>query len=432
MSSDGGLLLLKAADKVLGLTHAVAETIIDRRQPEKVRHEILELVRQRVFSLAAGYPDCNDADYLRQDPVLKLMCDRDPITGDDLGSQPTLSRLENSVTRAQLLNMSTRLAESILRRQAKRRRGSRRPKRITIDLDPTCVPVYGHQQLSLFNGYYDERCYLPSLVTVSFNAERRKYPIAALLRPGTAKWMNGTLFVLKRAVACIRRFFPHTSIFFRADAEFCTPEILDYLEETDIYYAIPIASNTTLKIISLEWMAMVRCVTRIHGKSVSIPREDTYQAGTWSRPRRLIYKAEVVVRDGEYRDNDRYLVTNFPRTYGPAGVFAFYHKHAVMENTIKDLKNALELDRTSCSSFFANQLRLIWSLAAFTLMHSLQEHISDRELAVATMHTVRERLLKIAVVVRESSRRIVFNFTSHYPWAGIWLRGAISLGAASG
>jgi len=432
MSSSGGAILLKAVDRRMGLTRAIAGTFIDRRQREKIRHEILELTQQRVFSLAAGYPDCNDADHLRRDPVLKLLCDRDPITGDDLGSQPTLSRLENSVTTTQLVTLSRRLAESILRRQAQRRKGSRRPKRIIIDLDPTCDPTYGEQQLTLFNGYYDTWCYLPLVVTLSFDGERRKYPIAAVLRPGTAEAMSGTIAVLTRVIRCLRRFFPTARLFFRADAEFCVPELLDYLEEEGIRYAIAIASNPVLERISVAWMDLVRQMTHIHGKSVTIHQESVYQAGTWSHPRRVAYKAEVLVKGADHRDNDRYIVTDLPANYSATGIFGFYYGHSVMENTIKDLKNDLELGRTSCSSFLANQLRLLWSLAAFTLMQSLQEHAADRELTVATMRTVRERLLKIAVRVRESTRRIVFNFTSHYPWAEVWLACARSVGASPG
>jgi len=434
LSSNGGSLLLKAADRSMGLTRAIAETFLDERQPEKIRHEILDLTRQRIFSLASGYPDCNDADQLKQDPILKLLCGRAPITGDDLGSQPTLSRLENSATRGQLLSMSSRVAEVILRRQAQRRQGQRCPRRIIIDLDPTCDPTYGAQQMTLFNGYYDTWCYLPLVLTVSFDGERRKYPIAAILRPGTIKRkeVKGTLSVLRRVIPTLRRLFPSARLYFRADAEFAKPWLLKYLEEEDITYAISIASNSVLKELSSDRMKQARNISCILDESVTLHGEGIYQAGSWPHPRRLAYKAEVLVKDGDRRDNARYVVTNLPGNYGPQGIFTFYYGHSVMENTIKDLKNDLALDRTSCCSFAANQLRLIWSLAAFTLMHSLQEHIDDRELAKATMHTLRARLLKIAVLVRESTRRIVCSFTAHHPWSAIWLRCALSLGAASG
>ncbi len=434
LSSNGGSLLLKAADRSLGVTQTIAESFVDERQPEKIRHEILDLIRQRIFSLASGYPDCNDADHLKQDPILKLLCGRDPITGGDLGSQPTLSRLENSVTRGQLLNMSGRVAEVIFRRQARGRRGRKLPRRIIVDLDPTCDPTYGMQQMTFFNGYYDTWCYLPLVLTVSFDDELRKYPIAVILRPGTIKGplAKGTLSVLRRVLPILRRSFPSARLCFRADAEFAMPWLLKYLEENNVAYAISIAANPVLKKLSSERMEQARSVSRALDASATLHGEGIYQAGSWSHPRRLAYKAEVLVKDGDRRDNDRYVVTNLPGNYGPPGIFTFYYGHSVMENTIKDLKNDLALDRTSCCSFAANQLRLIWSLAAYTLMQALQEHIDDHELAKATMHTLRERLLKIAVVVRESTRRIVCSFTAHHPWSAIWLRCAASMGAASG
>ena len=432
LSSDGGVILLKAIDKKLSLTRSIAETFIDRRQSAKVRHEIIELTRQRIFSLASGYPDCNDAGKLKQDPVLKLMCDRDPITGDDLSSQPTLSRFENSVTRTQLMKLSDRLAGTVLGHQKKRRWGKRRPKRIIIDLDPTHDRTHGQQQLTFFNGYYDTWCYLPLIVTVSFDKERRKYPLAAVLRPGNAAATTGTYGVLKRLIKLIRSLFPSAHLYFRADGAYCAPKLLDYLEENNIRYAIPIASNPVLKRKSAAWMNLVRHMSHFHGKSITIHREDSYQAGTWSHSRRLLYKAEVLVQGSDYRDNDRYIMTNLPYNFGPEGGFRFYYGHCDIENTIKTFKGDLSLDRTSCSSFLANQLRVIWSLAAYILMQTLQERLSCTELARVTMGTLRERLFKIAVRVKESTRRIAFLFTAHYPGQALWMACAQSAGAVPG
>lgn len=433
LSSNGGSVLLKAVDKKLDLTEAIAGAIVDKRQPEKVRHEILDLVRQRVFGLASGYPDCNDSQHLRRDPIMKLLCDRDPISGADLASQPTLSRLENSVTQRQLMSMAERLSETVLRRQAQRRPGEYR-QRVIIDIDPTCDPTYGQQQLTFFNGYYDTFCYLPLVVTISFGRERRKYPLALVLRPGVIHGKNGkgTLPILKRVLRSIRRYFPNSPIYFRADAEFAAPWLMDWLEESRVKYAISKSSNSVLKHCSARTMAISRARARKFNRSETWHRETLYQAGSWKQPRRVAYKAEVLLKDGEFRDNERYIVTNLKDNYGPQGVFNFYYGHSVIENTIKDFKYDLALGRTSCSSFLANQLRVTWSLAAFILMQSLQEHIVDRRLASATMHTLRECLLKIAVVVRESTRRIVANFTAHHPWADIWLKCALNMGAASG
>lgn len=433
LSSNGGSLLLKVVDKKLGLTKAIAGEIVDKRQPEKVQHEILELVRQRIFALASGYPDCNDAQHLNGDPIMKLLCDRDPISGADLASQPTLSRLENSVTVSQLISISRQMAKVVLREQARRRQGQHR-QRVIIDIDPTCDPTHGAQQLTFFNGYYDTSCYLPLVVTISFGRETRKYPFALVLRPGVirGKKGEGTLPILKRVIRLVRQYFPKPQVFFRADAAFAAPWMTDWLEFEHITYAISMASNPVLKRRSARVMAISRLRAHKFNRSETSHRAILYQAESWKHPRRVAYKAEVLLKDGKFRDNDRYIVTNFKGNYGPLGVFNFYYVHSVIENTIKDFKYDLALGRTSCSSFLANQLRVLWSLAAFILMQSLQEHIADKRLTSATMHTLRECLLKIAVVVRESTRRIVANFTAHHPWADIWLKCAMNMGAASG
>ncbi len=259
MGSNGGSLLLKVVDKKLGLTEAIAGAIIDKRQPEKVRHEVLDLVRQRVFGLASGYPDCNDAQHLKGDPIMKALCDRDPISGADLASQPTLSRLENSVTEAQLISISRQMAKVVLREQARRCKGKHR-QRVIIDIDPTCDPTYGAQQLTFFNGYYDTSCYLPLVVTISFGRETRKYPFALVLRPGVirGKEGEGTLPILKRVIPLVRQFFPKSTIFFRADAAFATPWLMDWLEDERIIYSISIASNSVLKGHSARGMAISR------------------------------------------------------------------------------------------------------------------------------------------------------------------------------
>ena len=429
LSSYGGTILLATRDRQMDLTEALSGCLLDDRQSGKVRHELLEQIRQRVFSIAAGCPDGNDAAKLRDDPMLKLSCGREPDE-EALASQPTLSRFENSVSRTHLLRMSYRLAETVIGEQARRRRGKNRPRRIIVDLDPTCDPTYGAQQLTFFNGFYDTWCYLPVVVTVSFDKERRKYPVAVLLRPGNAGAMVGALSVLRRVVALVRDRFPEAALYVRADSAFATPELFDYLDAEAIGYTIAMGSNTKLKDLSDAWMNLVRKMVQIHGKKVTIHRETTYRARRWSRPRRLAFKAEVVVEEGkEPRDNARFVVASMPGYYGPAGLFEFYYGHSDMENTIKELKNDLAMDRTSCSRFEANQLRVLLTLAAYVLMQSVQEHTTDLDLLKAQMATLRNRLLHIAVRVRSSVRRITLELTSHHPWANAWLACAKSLGA---
>jgi len=183
-TSDGGALLLKAADRHYGLVNELTACLRDARQAGKVDHSLRELVAQRVFSIACGYPDTNDSARLASDPIHKLLLDRDPVDGNDLASQPTLSRFENAVRIKELYCMGEALALSVVRRHAKRLR--HRAYRVTIDLDPTDDPTHGAQQLSFFNGHYDNWCYLPVMGFVSFNEEAEQYLCAAVLRPGNA------------------------------------------------------------------------------------------------------------------------------------------------------------------------------------------------------------------------------------------------------
>ena len=205
-SSDGGAILLKAADQRLGLIDALVACLVDRRQASKIDHEIEELLAQRVYGIACGYADANDAARLAQDPVYKLLLGRDPVEGSDLASQPTLSRFENGVDRKQLYRMGEALADTVIERHRRRLHG--RARCVTIDLDPTDDPTHGTQQLAFFNGHYDTWCYLPVVGFLSFNDEPEQYLFTAVLRPGNAPAKAGALGILRRILERVRRAFP--------------------------------------------------------------------------------------------------------------------------------------------------------------------------------------------------------------------------------
>jgi len=414
----------------MGLTETLSGCLRDRRQAGKVDHDLLAQLRQRVMSIAVGCPDCNDAAQLREDPMLKLACRRDPVHGTNLASQPTLSRFENSATGRQLLDMGCTLAEAVIAEQARRRRG-RHLRRIVIDIDPTCDPTYGAQQLTLFNGYYDTYCYLPLVVTVSFGWERRKYPVAAVLRSGTAGSMTGTIGVVRRLIDLLREHFGNVRLYLRADSSFAVPEFFDFLEADGLRYAIAMGSNSVLTQLSHGLMDQARRQSAERGRTVTLYGWSAYQSGGWRRERTVAYKAQVLVHPDkeEPRDNDRYLIHNLDYRYGAKGAFDFYYGHSDMENNIKELKNDLAMDRTSCSRFAANQFRLLLTLAAYVLLQSVAERTDNLDLANAQMATLRNRLLKIAVRACSSVRRISLQFTTHHPWADAWLSCARSLGA---
>ncbi len=240
-SSDGGAVLLKACDDRLGLTEAIAACVADARQPGKVIHSFHDLVRQRVFGIACGYEDCNDAERLAEDPMQKLLVDRDPIEGCALASQSTLSRFENALGPKALMRMGNALADSVIARHRKRLKG--RVKRITVELDPTDDPTHGAQQLSFFNGHYDTWCYLPVAGFVQFDEEPEQYLFAYLLRPGNADAKLGAIGLLRRILARLRAVFPKARVLVRLDGGFAGPEMFDYLEAERVDYVVAMAGN---------------------------------------------------------------------------------------------------------------------------------------------------------------------------------------------
>lgn len=429
LSTDGGSILLKAAERRMGLIEAMSDTLSDSRMPGKVDHSVGSLLAQRIYSIALGYPDGNDAARLRDDGMLKLLCDQNPGSDGSLGSQPTISRFENTLNARSLLRLSQAYARNVMSYQQQQRKGNRRPRRITLDLDPTCDPTHGRQQMTLFNGYYDTWCYLPVLLTISFDGELRKYPLAALLRPGNASAMVGVRGLLRRTLRAVREFFPHTKIVFRADAAYAVPELLNWLEVEGIRYAISLSTNSKLKEIVRPAMARVRAAVERTGRTQREYNLWLHRAGTWKNPRMVSYKAEVVAEMGDVRDNARFVVHQLPGNVGAEGAFDFYYGHSDMENTLKSLKDDLSLDRTSCCSFLANQFRMIMTLAAYALMMTVSEYTATQELQRATMGTLRIRLLKIAVRIKCSVRRVLLEFTGHFPWAEDWMSCALAIGA---
>jgi hypothetical protein len=430
-SSDGGAVLLGASDRRLGLSEALARCIRDGRDPERVVHEITDLVRQRVYGISCGYPDGNDAARLSSDPVHKLLVGREPVGEDDLASQPTLSRFENSVNRADLYRMGDALADCVIERHRRRRRG--RARVVTIDLDPTEDPAHGEQQLVLFNGYYRHWCYLPMLAFVSFDDEADQYLVTALLRPGNSPDKKGAIGVLSRLVPRLREAFPRARFRVRLDAGFAAPDVLDFLDaQGDVEYAVAMGKNSILERRVRRHMGRARRLSRESGKTEHVYAETRYAAKTWPRKRRIIIKAEVTRHPGrDPKDNPRFVVTNMTQT--PRWVYErFYCLRGDIENRIKELNLGLEIGRTSCSRFLANQLRVFLTAAAYVLMQELRLKAARTKLARAQVSTLRERLLKIGARVHSSVRRIVLQLPMGCPDSHAWGAVARALGAVPG
>lgn len=429
-SSDGGAVLLKAAETRYGLIAGMSGCLLDSRQAGKVDHSLRDLFAQRVFSIACGYADANDSARLAADPMHKILLDRDPVTGLDMASQPTLSRFENAVGSRQLYHMGALLAESVIERHAQRLHHHARL--ITIDLDPTDDPTHGAQQLSFFNSHYDNACYLPMMGFVTFNDEADQYLCAAVLRPGNVTAAAGAVGILRRLMALIRSSFSKVRIRVRLDGGFANPQLLAFLDaEAGVEYVVAMASNAVLNRKAEEAMEIARLLAGLTDQTEHVYDEVRYAAGSWKQDRRIIIKAEVVRADHkEPKDNPRFVITNMKQT--PQWLYEeVYCQRGEIENRIKEL-HAMQIDRTSCTRFWANQFRVLLTAAAYVLMQELRLSAAATDCARAQVWTLRERFLKLGARVILSVRRIVVHLPQSFPFLTTFRNMALELGASLG
>jgi hypothetical protein len=412
ISADGGVLLLAAAEKGLGLVEHLSALIPDHRDPSRITHGLDDILRARVFAIACGYPDADDLDDLRYDPAFKLACNRLPDSGADLASQPTMSRWENAPDLRTLLRLGYGMIDLWCRSYA------RPPRAITLDIDDTLNVVHGHQQLSLFNAHYDERCFLPIHV---YDAESG-HCVATILRPGKTPDGKEVRSHLRRLIHRIRSHWPKTRITVRGDSHYGRPEVMAWCEANDVLYLFGLASNRVLA-AQLE-AAMDQVRTRRAVGDLDVVREYTetqYAAGTWKQPRRVVARIEAT-RLGQ---DVRCVVTNI-RHGGAEWLYStLYCARGQAENLIKKHKSQLASDRTSCRSPLANQMRLVLHTAAYWLMRTIADAIpKPQPLANAEFSTIRARLLKIAVRVHETTTRVRLAFAANCPDA-ILFRGLL-------
>ena len=401
LTSDAGGLLLRELDQRYLIAEQSAACLHDPRDSDRVKHDLLTLVRQRLFAIALGYEDNNDAAWLSKDPALKIMAGKAPESGDHLASQPTLSRFENRATATDLRRLSDCLIELYLKTHP----GPR--KVIVLDMDATDDPTHGQQQLSFFHGYYEEHMYHPLLV---FDG-RDGFPLAAVLRPGNTHASHGALAVLKRLIKKLKGAYPEALILFRADAGFAVPALYDYLEEQNIRYVIGFITNSRVLAQAAPLLAQAQRQYQETGEKQRLFTSFNYQAESWDQSRRIIAKVEYT-RLGA---NQRFVVTNLVRN--PQFVYDdIYVLRGDVENRIKELKLELKADRLSCHRFLANQFRLLLHTAAYCLFWLLRRHLRGTELATAQVNTLRLKLLKIGARIRETSRRIWVHLASGYPY----------------
>jgi hypothetical protein len=402
ITTDAGGLVLREVDQRYRITEKVSACLHDLRDSSKVKHDLLTLIRQRMFAIAQGYEDNNDAATLAQDPAFKIMAGRAPESDADLASQPTLSRFENQVNAKDL----RRLSDGLLDLYLKTHPGPR--KVIVLDMDATADPTHGKQQLSFFHGYYEEHMYHPLLV---FDG-RDGFPLAAVLRPGNTHSSHGALAVLKRVIKKLKQAYPGALILFRADAGFAIPAIYRYLEgQPELRYVIGFITNNRLLAKTASLLEKAQQRYQETGEKQRLFTSFSYQADSWSRPRRIIAKVEYT----HLGANQRFVITNLNRS--PQFVYDdIYVLRGDVENRIKELKLDLKADRLSCHRFLANQFRLLLHTVAYCLFWLMRHHLQGTELATAQVNTLRLKLLKIGARIRETSRRIWVHLASGYPY----------------
>jgi len=405
LTSDGGWPWVAEADHTLGLCARLATALPDRRR--QGRHAAVDLLRQRIYQIAAGYADQDDAAALRSDPLLKLVCGRLPESGPDLASQPTFSRFENAASARDCYRLAEALGDVYL--QEREREG--RPARIVLDLDSTDDPTHGEQEGSAYPGYHRQHMYHPLLV---FDGDTG-HVITAILGPGTAHAGHGALAILRRLVRRVRDRWPQVAIEVRADAGFAKPELYAYCDQERIDFTIGLVRNARLEALAAPLVASARAAAAAaDGAKVRLLDETVYQAGSWPIARRVVIKAEILAKGA----NTRFVVTTRPDP--PEALYVWYTDRGESENWIKDLKVACFADRLSCHRFLANQVRLLLHAAAYCLLDTLRRWLVAAGTARMQLDTLRLRLLKIGGRVRQLATGVHLRLASSHPGEPLW------------
>jgi hypothetical protein len=402
--------LVSLADKNIGLTDAMADALRDDRDQDKVTHHIIEMARERIYSICQGYEDANDLDTLRHDPALKMACKRLPKTGEALASQPTISRFENMPGAKDQLGMAIAMAMRVISQLPAQTR------RIIIDVDPTEDPCHGQQEFEFFNGHYGCHCYLPIHIHITGDDGRQRI-LASALRPGNSGATKGLKSILRIVIRLVRKHMRNARIILRADSAFGVCDVLDFCEDMGIDYILGMKNNNSLSGLSAP-VQMDACLKyKWEGNGCREYGSVHYKAGSWRRARRVVVKAEIT--QGEL--NPRFVVTSL-ETLSDVEAYDFYCARGDQENRIKEMKLDLSSGRTSCHSFLANQFRLHLHTAACMLMGVLQESLAGTCFAKAQIGTLRTRLLKVGARVVETARKIWFHLPSSFPAQDAWRR----------
>jgi hypothetical protein len=401
LTSDGGVLLLREAERQLQLIGRIDEVIPDPRNPIYTVHEQEHMLRQRIFCIALGYEDLNDHTDLRVDPLLQVSTGRGIDEEIPLASTSTLHRLENRINRKTAAAINATFVESFIDSF----KGQPAPKELILDFDATDDIIHGHQEGRFFQGYYNHYCFLPLYVFCG------QQLLVAYLRPSNIDGAKHTWAILSLLVKRIRQEWPEVRIIFRGDAGFCRWRMLRWCDRHEVGYIVGIAKNAVLLRNAGPWMAEAEQLHASSSQKQRIFGEFLYAAATWDKIRRVIIKAEHLAKGA----NPRFVVTNLAGD--PQSLYEqLYCARGDMENRIKEQQLGLYSDRTSCHDFLANQFRVSLSAAAYILVeHIRRVGLAGTELAKAQVSTIRLKLFKIGARIQVSVRRVVLHLASAYP-----------------
>lgn len=394
ISSDGGLLLLREVENQTGLINRISNCITDNRDQRYVDHTIREMLTQRVFQIAAGYEDCNDCDDLRDDMIFKTCAGRLPQTGLSLASQPTMSRLENSIKSQDLYRIGQELVDTFVESY------DREPGVIILDCDDTNNNTYGQQELNLFNQYYHDHCYMPLHIYEGLSGKL----ITTILKPGRRSKQSDIASLLKKLILHLRKEWANTMIIVRGDSHFTSADFMRWCEEQyNTGYITGVSGHRKLHEMAAVTIQSAEREFKQYGKYVKRYHSFLYQAGSWSQPQKVVVKVEV----SEIGTNIRYIVTNLVQFRAKDLYEKGYCARGAMELRIKEHKLYLRSDRSSCHRFKANQFRLFLHSIAYVLLHTFQKEVlKGTEFENATFKTIQNKIIKTAAWVKEMKTKV--------------------------
>jgi hypothetical protein len=397
-------LLARQAEETVQVCQRLADCIEEWRDPNKITHSLHQLVSQRVYQLVGGYEDANDSNQLRHDPIYKIACGRLPLADQaHLASQPTITRLENHISKREVARMRSRLVEGFIQRYKVA------PAEIVLDIDGWDDPTHGEQQLSCFHGYYGQHMYFPVLI----NEASSGYPLVLQLRAGNSHPGKGVAGLLRWLFWRLKREFPGVQLVLRADAGFSLPEILQVCERSGVGYAIGIARNAVTERKMADLLERARLQFVQTQQKARLFDDVYYAAASWDAPRRLVMKAEWLPKGA----NPRFVLTNLESPAQTVYDTFYVQRGADSEHRIKELKLGLQADRLSCHTFVANQFRLLLAQAADILLLSIRQAAAGTQFATAQVERLRAMLLKGAARVRVSTRRVLVELAAYCPFA---------------